>query len=237
MRKWGILVTAFYALVVILILIPFGGFLTSYELGEPLVDAWPALEWEGGAYWWPVALWIGVLLAGQAMLLFLSVDTSFRRIQQRRHIGVSVATSALMVGLLSGMAIWSLIVAIKGDDSLGGNDSVWVIVFWLTVAIFWLCWGVVFHFYKVGTSDKFDRLVSWLIRGSIMELLIVVPCHVIVRQRGDCSAPVVTGFGISSGIAVMLLAFGPGVLYLYQKRLARYASPSKGATPDARAAP
>ena len=229
MRKWGILVTAFYAFVVILILIPFSEFLTNYEFGEKLAESWPLLDWEW-IFSWPVALWIGVLLVGQAMLLFLSVDTSFRRIRQRRHIGVSIATTALMVALLSGMAIWSFIVAIGGDDTLNGGDDDLPIVFWLVVTFFWLCWGVVFHFYKAESSNRLDRMVGWLIRGSILELLIVVPCHVIVRHRGDCSAPMVTGFGISTGIAVMLLAFGPSVLYLYQKRLARYELPPKGET-------
>lgn len=228
MRKWGILVTAFYILVLLFILIPLGGFLSVYDFGEELAVSWPSLEW-GGDLGWPVALWIGVLLVGQAMLLFLSVDTSFRRIRQRRHIGVSIATTALMVGLLSSMAIWSLIVAVSGDDTFDGDEYV-LIVFWPSVLFFWLCWGVVFHFYKAECSDRLDRMVGWLIRGSILELLIVVPCHVIVRHRGDCSAPIVTGFGISTGIAVMLLAFGPSVLYLYQKRLARYQLSPKSET-------
>jgi hypothetical protein len=51
---------------------------------------------------------------------------------------------------------------------------------------------------------------------------------VIARRRGDCSAPAVTSFGIVTGIAVMLLAFGPSVLFLYKKRLDAYtARPSK----------
>jgi hypothetical protein len=57
-------------------------------------------------------------------------------------------------------------------------------------------------------------------------LLIVVPCHVVVRHRDDCSAPALTGFGIATGLAVMLLTFGPGVVFLYRKRLRRYERPA-----------
>lgn len=231
MRKWGFLITAFYVLVVSLILLPLSHFLAFNDLDDDFMDVWSEMDWSGFIEFWPGTIWVAVLLFGQALLLFLSVDTSFRRIHQRRHIGVSIATAALMSGLLTGIAIWSLIVAIGGDDSLGDKEEAWAIGFWLAVAFFWLCWGFVFRAYKAGDSDRLNRLIGWLIRGSILELLIVVPSHVIVRQRGDCSAPLVTGFGISTGIAVMLLAFGPSVLYLYQKRLASYETRAKNDNP------
>jgi hypothetical protein len=60
--------------------------------------------------------------------------------------------------------------------------------------------------------------------GSVLGLLIAVPSHVVARQRGDSSAPMVTSFGIATGIAIMLLSFGPGVLLLYKKRLNDYAN-------------
>jgi hypothetical protein len=43
-----------------------------------------------------------------------------------------------------------------------------------------------------------------------------------VRRRQDCSAPLATSFGITTGIAVMLLSFGPSVLLLYKKRMEKY---------------
>ena len=86
----------------------------------------------------------------------------------------------------------------------------------------WLFWGVVFYLYLRNSSEASTRIVSWLLRGSILELLIVVPCHIVVRRRHDCCAPMITSFGIATGIAVMLLSFGPSVLLLYKKRLDAY---------------
>jgi hypothetical protein len=63
------------------------------------------------------------------------------------------------------------------------------------------------------------RALAWMFRGSVLELLIAVPAHVIMRRRHDCSAPVVNRFGIASGIAIMLLSFGPSVLLLFKKRM------------------
>ena len=222
MRKWGVLITIFYVSVVLFFLVPLTGFLAEHDLGDSLTDSWPLVDGDFFIEVWPAVIWIAVLILGQMLLLFLSVDTSFRRIQQRRHIGVSIATVALMVGMLTGVAIWSVTVAISGDEWLDSNDALFSIGFLLAIVFPWVCWALAFRAYKVGDSDRLNRLIGWLIKGSVLELLIVVPCHVIVRQRGDCSAPMVTGFGISTGIAVMLLAFGPSVLFLYQKRLAQY---------------
>jgi hypothetical protein len=79
-----------------------------------------------------------------------------------------------------------------------------------------------------NSTNVTARAISWLLKGSVLELLVAVPCHVIVRRRNDCSAPIVTSFGIVTGIAVMLLCFGPSVLFLVKKRLDAY-SPHKSA--------
>ena len=49
-----------------------------------------------------------------------------------------------------------------------------------------------------------------------------MPAHVIVRRRDECCAPAITGWGIATGIPVMLACFGPGVLLLYKNRIESY---------------
>jgi hypothetical protein len=69
--------------------------------------------------------------------------------------------------------------------------------------------------------------MTWLIRGSIVELLVAVPSHIIVRRRDECSAPGFTYFGIAAGLVIMAVAFGPGLFFLFRKRFERMKPRSK----------
>ena len=73
MRRWRILITAFYTLVVIFLLIP----LVSVISGNSAPTlSWQNLFTDSDAYllW----IWIGALVGGQALLVVLSVDQSTR---------------------------------------------------------------------------------------------------------------------------------------------------------------
>lgn len=214
-RSWGIVVTTFYAAVLLLLIVPF----TEWAAVGGTWNSAFTLQFLAV----PVGfIWLLVLLTGQALLLFVSVDTSFRRTRPRRHLAVSIAAvSAAVVLLTLGIGL-SLVAAIGGDeavDTLLDETGLRIVLTWLVI---WLVWGAVFYLHRDAVSPHLDRSLTWLIRGSVLELLVAVPCHVIVRQREDCSAPSFTAFGIATGIAIMLMAFGPGVLALYQKRLRAY---------------
>ena len=86
----------------------------------------------------------------------------------------------------------------------------------------WVAWAWVFYLYRIEGSEIVTRVLNWLLRGSVLELLVAVPAHVVVRHRGDCTAPAFTAFGVITGLAIMLLCFGPGVLALYKKKLDAY---------------
>ena len=122
------------------------------------------------------------------------------------------------VGALGTALVFSLSAAVWGDnppDLLLQSAVYWPLGLWLV-------WGIVFYVYRKRVSERFDRAVSWLLNGSVLQFLVAVPCHIVVRQRDDCCAPVGTGIGIATGIAVMLMAFGPSVVFLYQRRLREY---------------
>ncbi len=116
-----------------------------------------------------------------------------------------------------------------GCDSIIGG---WERDGWLrTIGVWaglWLVWGIVFYRYTRGSPDAVTRAVSWLLKGSVLDLLVAAPRHIMLRHRDECSAPAVTSFGITTGIAVTLLSFGPSVLLLYKKRLDAHSSAKHG---------
>jgi hypothetical protein len=162
-------------------------------------------------------------VGSQALLLFLSVDSSQKRLKPRTPIMISCAVAGIVTALLTSAVIWALGFAARGDKFWESffNKEANLFLFWGGL---WLVWGVIFYLYFRNSSTVVTRVLSWLLKGSALELLIVVPCHVIVRRRHDCSAPAATSFGIATGLAVMLLSFGPSVLFLYKKRLDEYAT-------------
>ena len=95
------------------------------------------------------------------------------------------------------------------------------------IAASWMIWGLIF--YRATREDDAAslsaRATRWLLRGSILNLLVAVPTHVVVRHRDDCCAPAATFAGIVTGISVMLLSFGPGVLFLFAARRRRLQPP------------
>jgi hypothetical protein len=213
MRKWGFIVTLFYAAAVVLLLIP---------TAVVLVGDWTMLAdidshvREVYGYWltWVCA---GVFILGQVLLVVLSVDTSDRRLKPRTRIAFSIAAAGLLLAVLTFSAVSSAAVAIRGDSADDWTRTIFIGGLFVP----WVLWSIAFYRYSRDTDDVVTRAVKWLLRGSVLELLIAVPSHVIVRRRHDCCAPAVTSFGIATGIAIMLLSFGPSVIFLFKKRMER----------------
>ncbi len=222
MRKWGIVISVFYAVIVFVLLVPAGISLAGVKDPLGTLFSKDVIEFYGEWLAWVPVI---ALVAGQAILLFLSVDTSFKKLKPRAHVAVSVIVTSMLFALLAFAGLCAAGAAVVGDKFL---DQYWgsaAQMFGVWAGI-WLLWGIVFYLYFRNSAPMATRAVSWLMKGSVLELLIAVPCHIWVRRRGDCSAPLATSFGIVTGIAVMLLAFGPSVLLLYKKRLDAYAAQS-----------
>jgi hypothetical protein len=219
MRRWGMVISAFYALILLVLLLPVFLLLAQsqyYSLSQFLSDL---AETYGVWETWVV---LAVLCSGQALLLFLSVDTTQRRLKPRAHIFLTCLAASSLTAVLTFAVIGAIGVAVQGDKFGEGSFANPFIFF----GGLWVVWGVLFYLYLRNSSEIINHIVSWLLKGSILEMLVAIPCHIIVRRRHECSAPAVTSFGIVTGIAIMLISFGPSVLFLYKKRLDTYATRS-----------
>jgi ABC-type Fe3+-siderophore transport system permease subunit len=100
-RKWAIVITGFYAAILLLLIVPgaiFWGDSCSNWAG--LIDGLKDVYRE-----WISWILTAAVIGGQAILLFLSVDTSQKRLKPRTHILISCAVTGLLTALLTSAAV------------------------------------------------------------------------------------------------------------------------------------
>ena len=166
------------------------------------------------------SIFFAVVILSQVALLFIPVRVASRRPVRRGSLWFPLIVSGLLFACLicaAVMALWM----VWDTAKLGPiKDSYVTISQYVLLFIPWIAWVVAFYRMSAATAptDIGFRLHRWLIRGSVLELLVAVPSHLYVRARGDCSADILTSIAICTGLAVMFLAFGPAVFILYMKR-------------------
>jgi hypothetical protein len=255
-KRWALITVVLYVAALVLLTFPVIYLASAQWWARNGMDAGEVLA---GYRTWGYWLWIGFLAAGQAALLLVPLKVTERRLKSRRTLLIPALWTTFLLGLLSFAGLGGLVGAIFADDGLDawfrfltftvagpdgspltGNRPVGQAsqdlqalmgVLNLTL-VFWVLWALLFwrHARQDAAGSILQRCVRWLLRGSILELLIAVPSHIIVRRREDCCAPAMTLVGLITGLSVMLMCFGPGVFYLFVKR-ARSLQPRTGAKP------
>ena len=220
MTKWAFVTVLLYICLIVVLFVPFIWWLAF--LGESDSSISDIL---GMYFAWQFWLLLGIIVLIQAGLLLVPVKITNESYKPRRHIWVPITATALAMSIALIGIIWSILCAIRGDD-------IPEIVGWLSLGflgVSWLVWSIVFYrFYRDAEPRTLtQRLTAWLIRGSIVELLVAVPSHIIVRRRGDCCAPGVTFLGMATGLVIMALAFGPGLFFLFRRRFEKMKPASK----------
>ncbi len=222
MKKWGLLVTVFYMLVLAVLTMPV--IFISWA-GE---KSWSPFEFYGRWGYWVVIAIMGI---GQLLLLFVPVQIAQRKLKSRRPLIAPVITAAFMTVVLMAVLVtfltWTLMeteyknIGSRCSQMFEMYSNGYTLI--LLILSAWIFWSVAFYkFTRDLEPDRLmHRLVSWLLKGSILELLVAIPCHIFVRRRGDCCAPIATFWGIAAGIAIMILSFGPGVFYLFVEKVKR----------------
>lgn len=170
--------------------------------------------------WFSAGAFTGLFLLSGLSLMLIPVRTLRRRPITRRSIWIPLIGSGFLIGVLVLGAGLTCAGYFAGDGtSWIGAD---VIVGGALLA--WILWTAVLGAIAFGSGRERGvgaALHRLLIAGSVLELLVAVPTHVIVRRRDQCCASVLTGWGISLGVAVLIVSLGPGALFLYYRRWRR----------------
>ena len=212
MKRWALVVVALYLLILVVLTVPVTLLAFAPQAGAEEV----ARVCRFGPYW----LWVGVMGLGQAALLVVPVRVASRRRVTRRSLLLPVVTAGLMMGGLAVGAMYSLYEFARRDKALEG----WF--WWAGIGagvVIWCVWAVLFYRASRGVepSGLISRQCRLMLRGSILELLVAVPTHIVARSRDYCCAGVMTFIGLTLGISVMLFSFGPAVFFLYAERWRR----------------
>jgi len=216
MKRWAIVVVGLYALAMTALIWP-----VCMSAFWPEVDADDCLEvLQSPPYW----IWLGVMLLCQACLLIVPVKVAVGRPVARRSIYVSIVVSGFLVFCLAFGAVCAISEFVTGGPVVLDDD------FWseahfgpsilAACVLIWEIWAIIFYRQTHSSSarDVVSQQCRHLLRGSILELLIAVPTHVVARSRDTCCAGFGTFIGIVFGLSVMLASFGPGVFFLYVER-------------------
>jgi hypothetical protein len=210
MKSWAVIVAILYALMLGVLALPVIKLAMRPEMG--LEDA---LEMYGQWQWW---LWLLVMGLAQFTMLAVPVRLDSRRPMTRRPLALTILAGGLMMGALVTGAVYSLCEFAFGNEAFDkpNNNLTDGMALGLGVAE-WCVWALIFFRLSrtVEPRDLLSRQCKWLLKGSILELLIAVPTHIVARCRDYCCAGIMTFIGLTLGMSVMLFSFGPGVFFLF----------------------
>jgi hypothetical protein len=164
-------------------------------------------------------VWLVIMLVSQIALLAVPVRVASLRPVTQGPIWRTILAGGLMAGGLAGGAFLSIYEFLVRDN--WSNIYLWTAV---GLAILtWGIWALVFFRMSRGEepADIVSRQCRCLLKGSILELLIAVPAHIVARYRDYCCAGFMTFIGLTMGVSVMLFAYGPAVFFLFVERWKR----------------
>ena len=213
MKRWALLVAILYALILAVLALPMVLIGLGHSVNIDLRSvAAMYIHWQ----WWLIFALMGL---AQAALLAVPVRVASRRPMARIPLIKTVLVAALMMaGLVVGafLCIFEL-----GFYNLAGSWTPWTVL--IIGFASWCGWAIAFFrlSQRLNAEDLTSRLCRYLLKGSILELLIAVPTHIVARYRDYCCAGFMTFIGLTLGMAVMLFSFGPGVFFLFVERWRR----------------
>lgn len=222
MKRWALLTVFLYAAAV-------------SALVAPILFLLPASNDRGEFFGAFFGIFLPVLVAIQGALLLVPVSVARERPVKRRTALTSALVGAFPMAVLLGCFIWFILIMLLGEDGAFEEPLAWGILGVFIIG--WIFWGGLFYrgFSPQNPGSLTSTMTGWLLKGSILEILVAIPSHIISRNRNECCAPGLTLLGLVTGLSVALMAFGPGLYFLFARKVRekKRASPATSASSSA----
>jgi hypothetical protein len=188
---------------------------------------WWKEQW---AYLLSTAGYLGVFLITQWFFLGPRGAYRLQLNQTGRPLRLSVIIAALMaallsVGLLATVAelcgVWQTVALVNEVE----HPRYWPVL--LALGLAWGLWALVFFVYwrRGDRATQLGRMLRGLMGGSILELLIAAPVHVLILRANSkeksCYCEIGSYTTLVLGSTVLLWTFGPGLFLLFLREKAR----------------
>ena len=211
MKRWAWIVAGLYGLILLVLTAPAVLLAFAPKMGPKDVSGLFAS--------WPYWIWLAIMVVSQFALLTVPVRVASRRPVTRGALWPTLLAGGLMAGALVVSAIWSILEFVFAEHDPGWRSWGGIVAGILA----WCLWSAVFFRLSRNSesTDLLSRQCRLLLKGSILELLIAVPTHIVARYRDYCCAGFMTFIGLTMGVSVMLFSFGPAVFFLYLDRWKR----------------
>lgn len=212
-NRWALAVVGIYAAILFVMIVPLVILAFLQVPGSPGDFARGLIAIYGNAPFW---IWFDIMVVGQAALLVLPVAKAEGRPVRRSTVLKPLAAAGLMAGLL----VFTAIVSIHEFLTRKPLEE-WPLWTGLIAGLaVWVGWTIVFYLAsrRYPSHTIMASQCRLLLRGSVLELLIAVPTHIVARSRDYCCAGFMTFLGLVFGLSVMLFSFGPGLFFLFLAR-------------------
>ncbi|MGC8624587.1 MAG: hypothetical protein ACP5VQ_04920 [Phycisphaerae bacterium] len=193
------------------------------------------LEWQSE---WSYLLFAGTVaglfFVSQWFFLRPSRGWRIRLDDNGRPLRLSVWIGGLMAALLSlGLlataaeliGVWDKLMVVHHVNAVRGPEMrYWPAL--AALAALWALWALVFflYWYHGDRGTQLGRMLRGLFAGSILELLVAAPVHVMIlrsKSKGQCYCETGSYTGLVLGGTVLLWTFGPGIVLLFLREIRR----------------
>ncbi|MHC4220518.1 MAG: hypothetical protein ACYSU7_18930 [Planctomycetota bacterium] len=193
---------------------------------EALVDSFPWYFQDG---WWQLAILPGLLIAtSQYLFIFPLLDFRVRVRPGGRPLLWSLAGAAFAAALATTallLAVSDIVWLVRTGEGLEYDPEYWLLV-WVTLGLLacsWVIWTPVLVIFSRRRPHRTTpgRLVGMLLGGTILELVVILPVDILVRQRNSCYCTTASFNATWLAGLVLLWLAGPGAIVAVTSRRRR----------------